>query len=218
MEENYRNLCQVFTPTENVKQLLDWCGYTDNLYGKKIIENSCGDGSILKEVVKRYIEECFKNGISKSKIEMGLSNDIYAIEYDEPQYKRCIKNLDSIVKEYQLDKIKWKNIKNEDALLNLYEEKFDYVVARAVAQLNTLSEYSLPFLKINGKAILYKSDDIDEELKESIKGISLLGGKIEKIEEVYFEDFSRKIVFIDKINNTPKKYPRSGNKPRTNPL
>ena len=99
-----------------------------------------------------------------------------------------------------------------------YREKFDYVVARAVAQLNTLSEYSLPFLKINGKAILYKSDDIDEELKESIKSISLLGGKIEKIEEVYFEDFSRKIVFIDKINNTPKKYPRSGNKPRTNPL
>ena len=99
-----------------------------------------------------------------------------------------------------------------------YREKFDYVVARAVAQLNTLSEYSLPFLKINGKTILYKSDDIDEELKKSIKGISLLGGKIEKIEEVYFEDFSRKIVFIDKINNTPKKYPRSGNKPRTNPL
>lgn len=50
MEENYRSLCQVFTPTENVKQLLDWCGYTDNLYGKKIVENSCGDGSILKKL------------------------------------------------------------------------------------------------------------------------------------------------------------------------
>ena len=92
MEENYRNLCQVFTPTENVKQLLDWCGYTDNLYGKKIIENSCGDGSILKEVVRRYIEDCLKTGISKPEIEKGLSNDIYAIEYDEPQYKKCIKN------------------------------------------------------------------------------------------------------------------------------
>ena len=128
MEENYRNLCQVFTPTENVKQLLDWCGYTDNLYGKKIIENSCGDGSILKEVVRRYIEDCLKTGISKPEIEKGLSNDIYAIEYDEPQYKKCIKNLDIIVKEYQLAKIKWKNIKNEDALLKFYEGKFDYVV------------------------------------------------------------------------------------------
>ena len=128
MEENYRNLCQVFTPTENVKQLLDWCGYIDNLYGKKIIENSCGDGSILKEVVRRYIEDCLKTGISKAEIEKGLSNDIYAIEYDELQYKKCIKNLDIIVKEYQLDKIKWKNIKNEDALLKFYEGKFDYVV------------------------------------------------------------------------------------------
>lgn len=128
MEENYRSLCQVFTPTENVKQLLDWCGYTDNLYGKKIVENSCGDGSILKEVVRRYIEDCLKTGISKSEIEKGLSNDIYAIEYDEPQYKKCIKNLDIIVKEYQLNKIKWENIKNEDALLKFYEEKFDYVV------------------------------------------------------------------------------------------
>ena len=63
MEENYRDLCQVFTPNENVKELLDWCDYKNDLYGKKIIENSCGDGSILKEVVKRYIENCLKNGI-----------------------------------------------------------------------------------------------------------------------------------------------------------
>ena len=119
MEENYRDLCQVFTPNENVKELLDWCDYKDDLYGKKIIENSCGDGSILKEVVKRYIENCLKKGISKSKIEKGLSEDIYAIEYDEPQYKKCIKNLDRIVKEYQLKKVMWKNIKNEDALSNL---------------------------------------------------------------------------------------------------
>ena len=74
MDEDYRSLCQVFTPTENVKELLDWCGYVDNLYGKKIIENSCGDGSILKEVVKRYIEDSIKNGMSKPQIEKGLSS------------------------------------------------------------------------------------------------------------------------------------------------
>ena len=128
MEENYRNLCQVFTPIENVKELLDWCEYIDDLYGKKIMENSCGDGHILKEIVKRYIENCLKNGISKARIEKGLSNDIYGIEYDKLQYKKCLKNLDNIANEYQLRKINWKNIKNEDALLNLYEDKFDYVV------------------------------------------------------------------------------------------
>ena len=93
MEEDYRNLCQVFTPTENVKELLDWCGYIDNLYGKKIIENSCGDGNILKEVVKRYIEDCLQKGISNKEISKGLEKDIYGIEYDVQQHKKCKKNL-----------------------------------------------------------------------------------------------------------------------------
>lgn len=128
MEENYRNLCQVFTPNKNVKELLDWCDYKENLYGKKVMENSCGDGHVLQEVVRRYIEDCRRNGISKEEIEKGLSEDIYAIEYDNPQYKKCKKNLDNILKEYKLKKINWKNIKNEDALLNVDEDKFDYVV------------------------------------------------------------------------------------------
>ena len=74
MEEDYRNLCQVFTPIKNVKELLDWCGYKHELYGKKIIENSCGDGNILKEVVKRYIDDCIQNGFTNSEISKGLEN------------------------------------------------------------------------------------------------------------------------------------------------
>ena len=128
MEENYRNLCQVFTPNKNVKELLDWCDYKENLYGKKVMENSCGDGHILQEVVKRYIEDCLEKEMPKVEIEKGLSNDIYAIEYDNPQYEKCKENLDNIVKEYKLNKINWKNIINEDALLNISEDKFDYVV------------------------------------------------------------------------------------------
>lgn len=128
MEENYRNLCQVFTPSKNVKELLDWCDYKENLYGKKVMENSCGDGHILQEVVKRYIEDCLKNGISKEKIEKGLSQDIYGIEYDNLQYKKCKKNLDNIVKKYKLSKINWKNIQNKDALIKFYNKKFDYLV------------------------------------------------------------------------------------------
>lgn len=128
MEEDYRNLCQVFTPSKNVKELLDWCEYKENLYGKKVMENSCGDGHILQEVVKRYIEDCLRNEIPKEKIEKGLSEDIYGIEYDKLQYKKCKKNLDNLIKEYKLGKIKWKNIKNEDALIKLHNNKFDYVV------------------------------------------------------------------------------------------
>ena len=96
MEEDYRSLCQVFTPSKNVKELLDWCDYRENLYGKKIMENSCGDGHILQEVVRRYIEDCLKNKFSKCKIKNGLNRDIYAIEYDSEQYDKCKKNLNII--------------------------------------------------------------------------------------------------------------------------
>jgi hypothetical protein len=54
--------CQVFTPQDYVKKLLDSVDYTHDLYGKKIIENSCGDGNILAEVVQRYIEDCKRHG------------------------------------------------------------------------------------------------------------------------------------------------------------
>ena len=128
MEEDYRNLCQVFTPTQNVIELLDWCGYKNDLYGKKIMENSCGDGHILQEVAKRYIEECIKAGKKNDEILIGLENDIYGIEYDEKQYNKCKKNLNDILKKYGLEAIKWKNIKNKDTLKCKNENKFDYVV------------------------------------------------------------------------------------------
>ena len=57
--------CQVFTPENYVMELLDIVGYKHNLYGKKILENSCGDGNILVAVVQRYIDDCVMNGLSK---------------------------------------------------------------------------------------------------------------------------------------------------------
>ena len=116
MEENYRNLCQVFTPTENVKELLDWCDYRENLYGKKVMENSCGDGHILQEVVRRYIEDCLKNKFSTDKIKDGLNEDIYGIEYDQEQYHKCKKNLNIILEQYNIGNIEWTNVIHNDAL------------------------------------------------------------------------------------------------------
>ncbi len=128
MEEDYRSLCQVFTPSKNVKELLDWCDYRENLYGKKIMENSCGDGHILQEVVRRYIEDCLKNKFSKCKIKNGLNRDIYAIEYDSEQYDKCKKNLNIILKQYNIENIKWTNVINDDTLKNEDTQKFDFVV------------------------------------------------------------------------------------------
>ena len=102
-------------------------------------------------------------------------------------------------------------------------EQFDVAVARAVAPLNTLVEYLLPLVKVGGKAIIYKSSKLDEELAASQNAIKILGAKIEKIEhfeieESEFEKMERKILVLTKTSSTPKKYPRSGNKPKLSPI
>ena len=81
--------CQVFTPNDYVRELLDSIDYTDNLYGKKILENSCGDGNILVVIIQRYIDDCRKHGLLDSQIAIGLENDIYGVEIDPIQYNKC---------------------------------------------------------------------------------------------------------------------------------
>lgn len=102
-------------------------------------------------------------------------------------------------------------------------EKFDVAVARAVAPLNTLVEYLLPLVKVGGQVIVYKSSKLDEELPLAKNAIKILGGKLQKIEDFTLfsldnEQFSRKILIISKISSTPTKYPRSSNKPKTDPI
>ena len=101
-----------------------------------------------------------------------------------------------------------------------YRENFDYVTARAVANLSTLSEYLIPISKVNGKCICMKGSEIEEELGNSRTAINILGGRIEKID--YFElpdsDISRNIIIIDKLKNTPNKYPRKAGLPSKEPL
>ena len=82
--------CQVFTPQDYVEKLLDDVGYTNNLKGKRILENSCGDGNILVVVVQRYIADCKSKGLSRTIIKNGLARDIIGVEIDERHCKKCI--------------------------------------------------------------------------------------------------------------------------------
>lgn len=123
-----------------------------------------------------------------------------------------------------IDKLNLKNIRAihsriEDLAHQInYRESFDFVLARAVAKLNTLCEYALPFLKQNGKFLAYKSEDIEQEIQLSKNAINTLGGKIEKIVDCDFENMVRKILVINKLSATSSTYPRKNNKPRTAPL
>ena len=93
-------------------------------------------------------------------------------------------------------------------------------MSRAVANLATLSEYCLPYVKVDGMFVPYKSGEIDEEVKESSKAVKILGGKIEDV--VKFElpgtDIGRSFVKIHKMKNTAKKYPRKAGMPSKEPI
>jgi len=99
-------------------------------------------------------------------------------------------------------------------------ESFDFVVSRAVANLSSLSEYALPFVKIGGYFIAYKSGDCAEELEEAKFAIQVLGGKVQDVYKVDLPNGagSRAFVFIRKENMTPSKYPRKAGTPTKEPL
>ena len=103
---------------------------------------------------------------------------------------------------------------------NDYREKFDKSVSRAVANLSTLSEYDLPFIKKGGQMIAMKGFEIDEELNNAEKAINILGGKIKEVNKFTLidTDNKRSIVVIDKVKPTPKQFPRKAGKPLKEPI
>lgn len=101
-----------------------------------------------------------------------------------------------------------------------YREQYDLCVTRAVAEINLLSEYTLPFVKVGGKCIPYKSLQINDEIKNGNNAISILGGEIDKVVEIDIDgtDYYRNLLLINKIKNTPSKYPRRPGIPKKKPL
>ncbi len=99
-----------------------------------------------------------------------------------------------------------------------YRERFDISVSRAVARLNTLSEYCLPYIKVGGSFIAMKGPELTEELNEAKQAIKTLGGEINSVNEFEIKDSGRTIVVINKVRQTPKNYPRHSGKIKSNPL
>lgn len=102
----------------------------------------------------------------------------------------------------------------------LYREKFDCAVARAVAPLNVLAEYCLPFVKVGGYFVCQKGPQLEEEMQEARKAINVLGGEVVKQEiiKLPFSDISHRIVVIRKVRQTPTNYPRKAGKPSKEPI
>lgn len=101
-----------------------------------------------------------------------------------------------------------------------YREQFDYCVSRAVANLSTLSEYCIPFVKIGGSFISYKAGNLEEELEAAKNPIKILGAKVENVIQFSLPgtEAERSLVVVGKKKETAKKYPRNAGKPSKEPL
>lgn len=102
----------------------------------------------------------------------------------------------------------------------IYREQYDLCVSRAVANLATLSEYCIPYVKVGGIFLPYKSGEIEEEIKKSENAVNILGGEISDVKKITLPgtDINRSFIKINKIRNTGKKYPRKAGMPGKEPL
>lgn len=129
--------------------------------------------------------------------------------------------LKTVGNELNLQNITYVHSRAEDAGQDIsFREKYDFCVSRAVANLSVLAEFDLPFVKVGGYFIALKGPLLDNEIIDANKAITTLGGTIEKVEtiKIPFTDIEHKLVFIKKLRQTPKQYPRKAGKVSRNPI
>ena len=129
--------------------------------------------------------------------------------------------LNEVIQTLQLDGITALHGRAEDfAKKDEYREKFDLSVSRAVANLSTLIEYCLPYIRVGGIFVSYKSSTVDEEIEQAKNAVKILGGKIEN--NIKFQipesEIGRSFIKIQKNKITQKKYPRKAGLPSKEPL
>lgn len=131
-----------------------------------------------------------------------------------------IKFLDEVILQLGLIDIKTIHGRAEDfSKPDKLREKYDICVSRAVANLSSLCEYCLPFVKLDGKFIPYKSEKISDEIENAKKAIFVLGGKVENQIDFYInDDIYRNLIIIRKVQKTPKQYPRKAGTATKNPI
>lgn len=132
-----------------------------------------------------------------------------------------VKFLDEVIRSLDLKEIDAVHGRAEDfGRDGDYREKFDLCVSRAVANLSTLSEYCLPFVKTGGFFISYKSGEVEEEIRHAKGAWKLLGGRLENVVEFSLPgtDMDRSLIKVKKVEGTNKKYPRKAGMPGKEPL
>ena len=176
--------------------------------------------TILKDIKDNSTVVDVGTGAGFPGIPLSIMNPTLKITLVDSLNKRLI-FLQEVINELDLQNVELVHARAEEFGRNKkYREKFDIATSRAVANLATLSEYLLPLVKINGKAISMKAGNASQEIEGAKKAIKTLGGNINNIEEFNLpqSDIGRTIIIIDKIKETPGKYPRKPGTPSKEPI
>lgn len=185
-----------------------------------IIKHFVDCGTILKYLKNGETIIDIGTGAGFPGIPVKILNENLNVTLVDSLNKRII-FLNEVCAALNLENIQLIHSRAEDLAKNKeYREKFDKSVSRAVANLSTLSEYDLPFIKTGGQMIAMKGFEIEEELKNAEKAINILGGKIKEVNKFTLinTDNKRSIVVIDKVKPTPKQFPRKAGKPLKEPI
>ena len=209
--EEFRNLLLEYNKKYNLTTILE----EKDTYYKHFLDSAAGV-DLFKEN-KTVVE--IGSGAGFPSIVLKILRPDLSFDLFESVGKKC-EFLRAVVDNFGFKGMNIYNLRAEEsAKTEKFREKYDYATARAVARMNTLSEYCLPFVKVGGKFIAYKSGDL-EEINEAENAYKTLGGK--KL-EVFSYDLpegygSRVLAVIEKVKSTPTRYPRGQGKERKNPL
>ena len=228
--------CEQIGISLNEEQKQQFIAFYEYLVEKNKVMNLTGITEFQEVLVKHFLDSltCVKAVDMKKvttvmDIGTGAGFPGVPLKIVFPHLEACL--LDSLKKrvnflEETFELLKLQNITaihgraEEFAKNKSYRETYDLCVSRAVSNLATLSEYCLPYVKVGGKFISYKSGTVQEEAEQAEKAIRILGGKIQDV--VYFNlpdsEIQRSLVVIEKIKPTPGKYPRKAGTPLKEPL
>ena len=228
--------CQAFDVTLTEKQIEQFGKYYELLVEWNKVMNLTGITEFDEVMQKHFVD----SAVAAKYVEMEKVNSLIdvgtgagfpgiplKIIYPHLQVtlldslNKRIKFLEEVVDNLGLTGIETVHGRAEDAAKKAeYREQFDLSVSRAVANLASLTEYCLPFVKVGGKFVSYKSVSVDEEITQSKKAVYVLGGEIGKVEKFNLpeSDMERALVIVEKKRSTPKKYPRKAGMPTKEPL
>lgn len=228
--------CEKIGITLTEKQIEQFLNYYEYLVEKNKVMNLTAITEYEEVVLKHFVDSLsIVKAVDMSKyhrlIDLGTGAgfpgiplkiafpDIEVVLMDS--LNKRIKFLEEVIEKLGLNKITAVHARAEEGARKVeYREKFDICVSRAVANLSSLTEYCLPFVKQKGVFVSYKSMRVDDEIKNAKKAVSILGGEIKTIEEFLLPDteIGRSFVVIEKIKTTPGKYPRKAGLPTKEPL